>query len=72
MPSTAYAFLAERNDRLIQALNRNKDVAQFIQAFLEHLIDRAEAKGVQPEDLTIDPPQIVQRGAQSYISARIR
>ena len=72
MPKTAYEFLTERNDRLALALAVNTDLAAFIQAVLEHLIDRAESRGEALEDIEVEPPEIVRQGHSYYVRARIR
>ena len=71
-PKTAYDFLVERSDRLATALDRNHDVAKLVQGVLEHVIDHCEQKGVRPEDVVIDSPQVIRKGEQYFVNARIR
>lgn len=72
MPSDAYDFLRDRQDRLATALGRNADVANFVQSVLEHAIDRAAARGQALSAIEIEAPQIVREGNSFYISAGIR
>lgn len=68
MPSTAYEFLLERQDRLAEALVRNRDVAEFVQAVLEHLIDRADTRG-EPHMGSVE---IISDGSRYLVSVRLR
>ncbi len=72
MATDAYEFLRERHDRLASALSANEDVANFVQAVLEHVIDRAAARGEALADIEIESPQIVRQGNNYYVMAGIR
>lgn len=72
MAGTAYEFLSERQDRLAPALRGNPDLAAFVQAVLEHVVDHADARGLALSDVTLEPPVVIQQGGTSYVSARVR
>jgi len=71
MAATAYEFLTERNARLATALGTNPEVAKFVQAVLEHLIDRAETTGAALSTVEVEAPRITQEGQSYYVSAKI-
>jgi len=72
MPNDAYEFLRERHARLATALASNEDVANFVQSVLEHLIDRATARGQALSAIEVERPQITYEGNSVYVSAGIR
>ncbi len=61
-------FVGRQNQRMVQLLERNRDVSEFFYAVLDHLVEHANAKGKRFEDLQIHDPFVSSDG---YIRARV-
>lgn len=59
MPANALEYFVQRRSaHVVRLLDENRQIAGFVQALLEHLVDHAVEKGVRYADLDLDTPHI--------------
>ena len=70
MATNAFEFFLGRRQRACtELLEQNEDVAGFVAALLEHLVDYSREQGIPYRAIILDRPFVT---ADGYINARIR
>lgn len=67
-PTSPYEWLEQRNKRLVQVLDENISVSEFIMGLLETLDQYCDDKGIEYKDLILEKPHIDQ---DEYVRTRL-
>ena len=73
MAANVYEHLEQNNRQMVKLLDKNRDMSEFIAAFVDHCVEYCNRVGCAAEDLIVDRPFVegYASGEGEYLKARI-